>query len=83
MDWPEFLEFHTEVGNAEILIRVARETAEDDLGIDSIDGSQFRHWKEENYGRLVRSAVHKGLQKPFRAPGEDPAIILAPGDLID
>jgi hypothetical protein len=83
MDNPEFLEFLTEVGSSEMLIRIARETAEDDLGIESINGDQFRAWKEAHYDRLVRSALVKTLQKPFREPGADPAIKLLPGDLQD
>ncbi|WP_106639500.1 hypothetical protein [Allosphingosinicella vermicomposti] len=82
MDNPEFLEFLTEVGSSEMLVRIARETAEDDL-IESINGDQFRAWKEAQYDRLVRAALVKTLQKPFREPGVDPAIILLPGDLQD
>jgi hypothetical protein len=83
MDNPEFLEFLTEIGSSEMLIRVARETAEDDLGIVSINGDQFRTWKDEHYERIVRSALHKGLQRAIREPESDPAIVLVPGDLQD
>lgn len=83
MDHPEFLEFLTEIGSSEMLVRVARETAEDDLGIESINGNQFRAWKEEHYDRIVRSALHKGLQRLGRELGSDPAVVLLPGDLQD
>ena len=83
MDNPEFLEFLTEIGSSEMLVRVARETAEDDLGVQSINGDRFRAWKEEQYERIVRSALHKGLRRGGREPGSDPAVVLVPGDLQD
>lgn len=83
MENPEFLEFDTEIGTSEMRVRVMRETAEGDLRIASMDGRQFREWKEENYDRLVSSALHKRLQSPVRALGSDPAVVLLPGDLLE
>jgi hypothetical protein len=55
MQWPESLEFLADLAGSELLVRVARETAEDDLGIESIDGDTFRGLEGS---AILRSAIN-------------------------
>lgn len=66
-------------GDEELSIGVWREVAEDDLGIEEIDGEQFSDWVQQNQDRILAAAKAKIARS--RHEHVSGTVQIKPGDL--
>lgn len=78
---PEYLDLTFQVDGSALPVRVAREAAEDDLGIGSLDRETFEAWVNDNQDRILRAALSKRSKRPASGPDEDCTAIMRAGDL--
>jgi hypothetical protein len=77
---PPHLEVEEFIVQADLVVRIPRETAEAELGRPLADRNDFMAWIDRHRAAIYAKGMEKCLLRPFLPVGGDRTIILEPAD---